>query len=280
MVRAVLALLFAISSLTYAQDGTAQSRDAIRKRLEDEYHLTKTTDDKTDIVTAGSVLVLHKDKVLMVAASSTVNPCMNVYKDGKIGTSKACGVNEKFKRWGSHIPLGPATSHNLTTRTFVSGEKFWVTEIDVQSSAVVLHFFTDAINDTRYVAALTVPFGAVTPSPEEALKTVREVITVAPADEASDSGNKGQQTAQSAAAPPAPPPAAPAPAVAEAAPPPLDIPPPPPADPVQIKLGQTKAQVVAALGEPVKTANTATGEIYLYKDLKVIFVKDKVSDVQ
>ena len=285
---APLALLFALSGIAADQDAAQQ---AIQKKLESEYQLTKTTDDKSDIVTAGSVLVLHKDKVTMVAATSATNPCMNTYKGGKIVQSKTCAANETAKkvgRWGGMIPglssLGNTPS--ASSRNFVSGEKFWLTKIDVRSNAIVLDFFTDAINDTRYIGALTIPFGAVTPSPDEALKAVAEVITVAPADDSANSGS-GDQQQQQPAAPgrggqkPAPPQQAAAPPPApEAAPPPLDIPPPPPADPVEIKIGQTTDQVIAALGQPIRKAKTATREIYFYKDLKVTFVNGKVKDVE
>ena len=50
----------------YPVDRTAA---AIQETLESEYQTTKTTDDKSDIVTAGYVMVLHKDKVLLVAAT-------------------------------------------------------------------------------------------------------------------------------------------------------------------------------------------------------------------
>ena len=164
-------------------------------------------------MTAGSVVVLHKDKVLMVGATSTANPCMNTYRDGRITAAKACGVGEKFKKFGRFIP-GSSSAPSLMTRNFVSGEKFWVTRIDVRNNGVVFDFFTDAINDTRYIAALMIPFGAFVPSPEEALKVVREVISVDASEDTKDSGGGGQQGAppggkQQAAAPPRnrPPPA-------------------------------------------------------------------------
>jgi len=281
---AVIVALLTIPGTANAQDQTA----AIRKKLEAEYQLTKITDDKSDIVTAGSVLVLHKDKVTMVAATSATNPCMNTYKDGKIVHSKTCGANETAKkvgRWGSMVPglssLGSAPS--ATSRNFVSGEKFWLTKIDVRGDGVVLSFFTDAINDVRYIGVLTIPFGAVMPSPEEALKAVSEVITVAPAEDAKGSGDNQQAAPQGgqqqAPAAPAQPAAAP-PAAAEAPPPPLEAPPPPPAEPVEVKVGQTPEQVVAALGQPLKKAKTPTKEIYFYKDLKVTFVDGKVKDVE
>jgi hypothetical protein len=279
----VLAVLGALPWAAYAQDqGTA----AIQKKLESEYQLTKTTDDKSDIVTAGSVLVLHKDKVLMVAATSTANPCMNTYKDGKITPTKACGVGEKLRRLPGfgHVPGGGSAP---ATRNFVSGEKFWVTKIDVRANGVVFDFFTDATpagdQGIRYKAALTIPFGALTPTPDEALKAVAEVITVAPSEDAKDAkgGDKAQpapQGGQPEAAPPSQPAVAPAPA--EAAPAPIEPPPPPPADPTEVSEGQTIDQVVAALGQPMKKAKVGTKDIYYYKDLKVTFINGKVKDVQ
>jgi hypothetical protein len=286
-------LVLSALSLASAQDqGTA----AIQKKLEAEYQLTKTTDDKSDIVTAGSVILLHKDKVLMVAATSTANPCMNTYKDGKITPTKACGVGEKLRRLPGfgHVP---GSTSAPATRNFVGGEKFWVTKIDVKPNGVVLDFFTDATpsgdQGIRYKAALTIPFGAITPSPEEALKAVAEVITVVPPEDSKDSkeakgGDKaaapqgGQQEAppaQSAPAPaPTPAPAAPAPA--DAPPPVIEPPPPPPADPVSVSEGQTIDQVVAALGQPPRKAKVGAKEIYYYKDLKVTFVNGKVKDIQ
>jgi hypothetical protein len=47
-----------------------------------------------------------------------------------------------------------------------------------------------------------------------------------------------------------------------------------------ISLGQTIAQVEATLGPPEKIVNLGAKTTYVYKDMKVIFVDGKVSDVQ
>jgi hypothetical protein len=52
------------------------------------------------------------------------------------------------------------------------------------------------------------------------------------------------------------------------------------AEPQVIQLGQTSDQVRAALGQPDKVVNLGAKQIYVYKDLKVTFVSEKVSDVQ
>ena len=282
-------LLFSCVWAAYAQD---QGAAAIQKKLEGGYQLTKTTADKSDIVTAGSVVVLQKDNVLMLAATST-NPCRNTYKDGKITQSAACRTNEKvkkFSRFTGMIPGAGSVPDSPASRTFVTGEKFWVTRIEVKDAGkepgITLGFFTDAINDTRYGTSLFIPFGAVIPTPDEAVKAVAEVITVAPADDkggdkGSDKGQSAPQGGQQEAPAPSQPEAAPAaPAPAEAPPPPIEAPPPPPAEPVSVSEGQTIDQVVAALGQPVKKAKVGTKDIYYYKDLKVTFVNGKVTDVQ
>jgi len=74
---------------------------------------------------------------------------------------------------------------------------------------------------------------------------------------------------------PIPPPPPPEPAMA-----PILPPPPPPAAPKTIALGQTKDEVVAILGQPDKIANLGTKEIDYYTDMKVIFIKGKVTDIQ
>jgi len=63
---------------------------------------------------------------------------------------------------------------------------------------------------------------------------------------------------------------------------PVIAPPPPPSDapPPTIALGQTKDQVTAAFGQPLREANLGAKEIFYYKDMKVTFTNGKVSDVQ
>jgi hypothetical protein len=257
--------------------GTAFAGDggAIQKRLVSEYALTKTTDDKTDIVTAGAVLVLQKDKLMMLAASSP-NPCANTYKDGKLSPNGACRVGDvarKIPFFGSKIP---GSDQAPASRYFVTGEKFWVTSIDVKDagkdSAVVLNLFSDPFNDVRFATTLNVAFPKGLPGPDEVFQRVQEVVKVQPAD--NDNGSAPAGAEQPPAAPPPP-------AAAEAAPAPIAPPPPPPDQPPPtVALGQSPAQVVAILGEPAHKAKVGVKEIYTYKDLKVIFVNGKVKDIQ
>jgi hypothetical protein len=112
------------------------------------------------------------------------------------------------------------------------------------------------------------------PPVDDFLKTVAEVISVAPPEDTSNQGSPADQGAQPAAAA--------APATAAPAPLPDVAPPPPPADtpPPTIELGQTKDVVIASFGQPVKVVKLGVKEIFFYKDMKVTFTNGKVSNVE
>jgi hypothetical protein len=50
--------------------------------------------------------------------------------------------------------------------------------------------------------------------------------------------------------------------------------------PVEISLGQTTEEVVAALGKPPRVVNLGSKKIYVYPDLKITFVNGKVTNVE
>jgi hypothetical protein len=110
------------------------------------------------------------------------------------------------------------------------------------------------------------------------MAAVADVFDVQQSDSANGGGQQQQQ--QAAPAPRSAPVPVAAPAPVEAPPPPIPPPPPPPSDPKEIKLGQTPDQVTAAIGQPDKIITLGAKKIYVYKDMKIIFVGGKVSDVQ
>ncbi len=242
-----LTLLMALAGAPslYGQDQKAE----ILNRLNSEFTRTKMTTDRTDIVTAGSVLVLHKDGLLM-AGVQAIAPPTSTYKNGTI--SMGFGAN---MAWG--MALAPANQQptSLPQRKFVAGEKFWVAEYLVKDDGVYLEFLSDPYNDMRYYGQLKFPFpkGLVPPA-DVVMKTIEEVVTVdAPAQDAAATDN---------ASPPAQSAVQPAPA------------------PKTIAWGQTPDQVVAILGQPQKIVNLGAKQMYFYPDMKVIFTNGKVSDVQ
>jgi hypothetical protein len=261
---------------------TASTPASIQQKLESDFTVSKAAADKSDIVTAGAVLVLEKDGLLM-SATSTGSAAANTYRDGKI--SQGIWKIAKMPGFGGLVSHANPNA-NVQTRTFVTGEKFWVTKITVNPDSIVLELLSDPISDVRYYSTLKFPFnkGAI-PTPEQADASVGEVLKVDQGDAAAsdDKGAKGAKPASSAAAP------APAPAPAETAAPTAPMapiaPPPPPADtpppaPKTIALKQTRDEVIANFGPPTKVVKLGTKEIDYYPDMKVTFVNNKVTDIQ
>ena len=102
----------------------------LQQQLEAKYALTKPTDDKSDIVTAGAILILQKDKIIMYSTANQVLP-QNTYKNGKLSEG-VFGMHDSAQKFGSFIGHPPPQNAQTQSRHFVTGEKFWVTGIAVQ----------------------------------------------------------------------------------------------------------------------------------------------------
>jgi hypothetical protein len=282
---------FGLVAASFALAAQAQVGDPgtlIKEKLVSQIKLTKAAAAHDDIVTAGDVVVLHKDGLMMCSSASSY-AFSNTYSNGVLAANLNNRAKDAAKSFlKGHLPFGgggsvtDAANNGCASRKFVSGEKFWVTDVTLQKDGILVSTFSDPYNDTRYFGEIKFPFAKGDPVPpvDAFVKTVSEVITVQPADD-KDKGDKNDQA--SGQAPADAPAAAPAAAPAPAAPMQAIAPPPPPADtpPPSIAIGQTKDQVVAGFGQPVRTAKLAgTKEIYFYKDMKVTFTAGKVSNVE
>jgi hypothetical protein len=218
----------------------------IQKQLLSLYPTAKATADGTDLVTAGAVLVLQKDHLQMCKVDQPATTA-NYYKNGAItqgglgGFFKAMNVLSKL----SAVPGAGAPPTDM--REFVTGEKFFVTSISTAPDGVVFAFMSDPIKDQRYKSTLKFPFPKGTaPTPDNVAAMVAEVIKIdAPAE------------AEPAAAPAA----APAPTKT-------------------IALGQSRDEVIAMFGVPTKVVQLGAKEIDFFPDMKVTFVKNKVTNVE
>jgi len=257
---ALAAVLVGLSPSTYGQDPKAD----VQEKLNALFVLTKTTADNSDIVTPGSILVLHKDGLVLFSVDSRVPPTIT-YKDGRLSMGFGATL-------AADIALGAVqegeNSRNVPQRKFVAGEKFWIIASTVKDDGVYLEVYSDPYQDVRYFGQLKFPFNRKSaPSADDVLKTIAEVVSVEPAE------SNSQPPAPAAS--PAPTPSAFAPIAPP--PPPSDAPPPPPK---KISLGQTRDQVIATFGQPQKVVDLGTKEIDYYTDMKVTFIKGKVTDVQ
>jgi hypothetical protein len=236
-------VLLGAFSPAYAQPAAAPA--AIQQQLLSLYNLTKATADGTDVVTAGAVVVLQKDNLLMCRVNLPI-PTPNVYKSGKIDQEGLLGV---LGRMGTGPQPGGGPPN---TRKFVAGEKFFVTKIEVQKDGVEFGVLSDPFRDMRYHAVLKFPFAkGAAANADEVIGEIAAVLKIDSGDSASDS-------------------AAPAP-----------VPPPAPAAQTKtITLGQTKEQVVSMFGQPAKVVQLGAKEIDYYPDMKVTFVQNKVTNVE
>jgi hypothetical protein len=179
-----------ILSITLA----AQAGDpvaALQQKLNSQFKLTVTSKNLTEIVTAGDIVVLHKNGLKMSALASPLTES-STYKDGKIGGGGA----KRF--WGSlgvaalqgvAAGLDPSAAPapaDIPAQTYGSGQKFWVLGTIAQKDGVLFKLYSDPDdNGVRYHADLKVlyPNKKQVPSADAALQLISEVLTVVPQDD-------------------------------------------------------------------------------------------------
>ena len=167
-----------------------QSGDLIgllQQRLNGQFALTRITSDRSDMVSAGAVLTLQKDGLLMYSTASPMPP-VNNYKNGKI--SQGGGGFGRDLLITMAAP-GGATATDYPHRSFVAGEKVWAIGLTIQKKAtavtgVVFRLYSDPYDGIRYYGELNFPFEKGTVSaPDQALAKIAEVLVVQPADNTS-----------------------------------------------------------------------------------------------
>jgi hypothetical protein len=262
--RTLIAAMCSVSMLLISVRAPAQAPAPapladIQKELSSLYQTAKPTADGTDLVTAGAVLVLQKDNLMMCKVDQPI-PTPNFYKNGAInqgglgGLAKLASAAGLLGRLTGNAAASAAGSAGggaaASTRTFVAGEKFFVTRIATEQDGVVFTLMSDPIKDQRYKSTLKFPFAkGASVAPDDVAAVVAEVIKVDGGDAPADQANNAS-------------PAAPAPA------------------PKTISIGQSRDQVVANFGVPSKVVQVGAKEIDFFADMKVTFLNNKVSNVE
>jgi len=262
----VVALIFAgiAPGLAAAQGAPTVS---LADQLSAQYTMVKMGADSSGpaVVEPGTILVIQKGGILGVPYGD-ISIVPTKYQDGKIQSPNNLtmkGIGHAFARFGKQ----------QTTHLFQVGDKVYPSKIEVNQAAdkVILGIIAcDACNNTNpptfYKADLIFQFAKgymATASPPQVMDVIAQVFTI---DDSSggdqQGGGNGPPGNQAQGAQGGPPP---------------NQPPPPPQT---IQLGQTTDEVVAVLGQPEKIVNLGAKKIYVYKDLKVTFLKGKVSDVE
>jgi len=253
----------------------------LQDQLVAQYKLVKIGSDTGgySVVEEGTVLAIQKGGILAVPYSDA-SDFKTKYQDGAIkspGGLAVVGRKSIMGRFGKE----------QTTHLFAKGDKVYPTKIDVNVSKdnVTLGIVAcDTCNKTdppTYNKAEVVfefPKGSLANATADSVqKIIAQVFTVSKDDSKDDKGDKkgddkgGQQQAagqdqgqqqgaqdqgqQQGGDQPA-------------------------AEPVSIEKGMSVDDVEAAMGKPDKKVTLGSKQIYYYKDMKVIFLNGKVSDVQ
>jgi hypothetical protein len=249
-----------------------QGADSLESQLAAKYKLVKLGTDSSglSVLDAGTVLVIKKGGILSVASGNAVVVTTTV-KDGQVHTANNTamqGVN-KLLKWKA--PADPTGAASTDTKFLTVGEKVYVSKIDInrKDSKVTLSIIEcDTCNSVQAPSLRKAQVGFVFPKDylagadggqiSDVINQTLEVDTGDSGGEQQQAQDQGQQAPQQQATAPAQP----------AGPPPT------------IQVGQSPDEVKGILGQPEKIVDLGPKQIYVYKDLKVTFVKGKVSDVQ
>jgi hypothetical protein len=265
--------LVAVMVIPSLKAWAARPAQGVVEALERKYQVTAMTPDDEQITKDGTTMVMKSAGIFTLPSSLFVEP-ENTVVDGAIKPSSAF-VRMTWTRMGSHV--------------LQSGDKVYITKIETKNGSSDQLRFTIVTVDSldvsgqdaqkKYKAVVSFKFkgGYLDEAPPEEVEQAIEAI-MAPdtgSDDAQQGGNSGngnqsQGQAQGPANPPPPRRAA--------------VPPPPPAAPAgpppTITIGESSTEVLQAMGMPAQMIDLGKKKTYIYKNMKVIFVDDKVSDVQ
>jgi hypothetical protein len=268
--RTLKAVAVIIAGLLPAGIVSAQGgADSLESQLAAKYKVAKIGQDSSGISVTdpGTVLVIKKGGILSVTPSNMV-VIPSYVKDGQVHSANGnamAGVSKLLKWKNVSDPTGSTTAE---TKFLTIGEKVYVSKIDVNrkdskvSMAIIECDSCNSVQDASQRKAQVVfqfPKDYLAGADGgQVADVISQVLEVQPEEAAQQDqpqdAQQGQQQAQQPEAPAQPPPT--------------------------IQLGQTIDEVKGLLGEPTKVVNLGVKQIYIYKDMKVVFLRGKVADVQ
>jgi len=164
-----VAVAVAVSSFSLGAQ-TSDPKAELREKLLAQFTLTKLSDDRSEIVAAGTPVLLHKGGVGITPTSITP-PEKSTYKNGKV----SMGFFEKDRAIHN---TSVASDSQLKALLLKEGAKVWVSAILVEDDGVIFRLNTGKINGALYYGNLVFPFpNGVMPPVDDVLKTIAEVVT-------------------------------------------------------------------------------------------------------
>jgi len=235
---------------------------SLQEQLAAQYKLVQIGSDTSgySVTQAGTVLAIQKGGILAVPYGDQ-SVLSTKYEGGTIHSPSGMKVLGRKSIMGGF-------GKEQTTHLFAVGDKVYPMKIDVNvaKDSVTLGIVAcDTCNKTdppTYNKANVVfqfPKGSLANATASAVEdTIGQLLTISTDD--AQQGQGGDQAAQPQAG--------------------QDQAQQPAAEPASIEKGMTTDQVEAAMGKPEKKVTLGAKQIYYYKDMKVIFMSGKVSDVQ
>lgn len=235
-------------------------KPSIEQQLRKQYPLTRVGTNGL-VIQAGCVLVVQQDGLKATPASYQGYLANSVKKGTHIKTNMV-----------QHIG-GPGPGVYMKEAGFFQvGEKAYLTKVEVKDTEIV--FSVQSCGSCN--PAAPDPNGAFRAS--LAFQFAKGYLATADFKDVQETIGQVFAIDNSATVPPAG--ASVAPQTTQPAATPIPAAQSQQAEPPTIALGQTKDQVVAALGQPERVAKVGNKEICFYKDMKITFVDGKVSDIQ
>jgi hypothetical protein len=272
-VALISGILLAVSTMFFLSFATAQA-PTLQEQLAAQYKIVKMGSDTSgySVVDKGTLLAIQKGGILGVPYGDQ-NVLSSKYENGTIKGPSSLGLMGRKSIMGKF-------GKEQTTHLFATGDKVYPMKIDVNlaKDTVTMEIVAcDTCNKTdppTYNKANVVfqfPKGSLANSSVGPVEdTIGQVLSIsnddsqqAGGDQQQGGGDQGQQ-----------------PAAQDQGQQPAAQDQQPQSQPVSIEKGMTTDQVEAAMGQPDKKVNLGTKQIYYYKDMKVIFLSGKVSDVQ
>ena len=268
--RTLKAVAVIVAGMLPAGIANAQGgADSLESQLAAKYKVAKIGQDSSGISVTdpGTVLVIKKGGILSVTSSNMV-VIPSYVKDGQVHSANGnamAGVSKLLKWKNVSDPTGSTTAE---TKFLTIGEKVYVSKIEVNrkdskvSMAIIECDSCNSVQDASQRKAQVVfqfPKDYLAGADGgQVADVISQVLEIQPEEaaqpEQGQDAQQGQQQAQQPEAPAQPPPT--------------------------IQLGQTIDEVKGLLGEPTKIVNLGVKQIYIYKDMKVVFLRGKVADVQ
>jgi hypothetical protein len=240
--------------------------------IEKKYLVTEVSANHDQITKDGTTMSLKCAGIYSLPVNQMLTSPDNTVADGKI---KSPSMMAKYT-------LDALGAHVLQT-----GEKVYITKIEdkTDSKGDVLKFSLLTTNSLdvkgqsaqkKFGATVSFHFkkGYLDEAPPEDVEQAIEAVM------AQDSGSDVAQSGSGAEAAQPQQPAPPRQAVAPPPPPAAAAPAAPAGPPPTITIGESSTQVLQAMGMPQQMIDLGKKKTYVYKNMKVIFLDDKVSDVQ